>query len=83
MRVKMIHSKLGSPDGFSTKLYDRGAVYEVPQELGETFVREGVAKETDEAEAPAAPAAEAPAEAPEAPAEEKAVDGAPKNKAKR
>jgi hypothetical protein len=87
MKIQMVTTERGSPDGNTVLEYEAGEEYEVPEELGEVFVREGWAKP---AEAPAAekkPAARKPAARKraakakgKAPAD-KSAGAAPENKA--
>jgi len=39
MRIKMLTTQNGSPDGVSVRQYREGQVYEVPEALGRVFVR--------------------------------------------
>jgi hypothetical protein len=63
MRIKMLKSKHGSPDGATVKLYEGGAEYSVPDDLGHLFVNhDKVAEivEGEKAEAPVKNKAEKP-----------------------
>lgn len=48
MRVKMLTDAPGSPDGVTVNQYAEGEIYEVSDDLGEVFVNEDLAEETDE-----------------------------------
>lgn len=48
MRVKMLVDAPGSPDGITVLDYAEGTVYDVPDDLGDVFLNEEVAEETDE-----------------------------------
>lgn len=41
MRIKMLSTRRGSPDGVRVLSYRDGETYEVPDELGQVFLREG------------------------------------------
>ncbi|MGL6349728.1 MAG: hypothetical protein ACRC2U_07780 [Aeromonas sp.] len=70
VKVQMLKSKAGSPDGIQVVFYTEGETYDVPLALAESFVTEGVAEQVAEGKA----VREAPAN--------KAVAKAPANKAK-
>lgn len=48
MKLLMLRSKLGSNDGATTKMYEKGKTYEVSEYLGEIFLRDGDAEVADE-----------------------------------
>ncbi len=41
MRIKMLSTRRGSPDGVRVLSYREGETYEVPDELGQVFLGEG------------------------------------------
>lgn len=43
MKVEMVRSERGSPDGFVTKIYQHGRVYDLPESLASVFISEGAA----------------------------------------
>lgn len=43
MKVKMITDAPGSPDGIRIEQYEQGHTYDVPGELGDVLVAEGLA----------------------------------------
>lgn len=45
MRIKMLTTQRGSPDGVQVNTYEADETYEVPDGLGGVFVREGWAEE--------------------------------------
>jgi len=50
MKMKMICSVMGYPDGFTRTPYTENKVYEIPQSLAECFLAGNVAKEWIESE---------------------------------
>lgn len=48
MKVRMIETETGSPDGMGAETYGEGKTYEVPPHLGQAFLRMGVAEEVEE-----------------------------------
>ncbi len=48
MRIKMLETRTGSPDGMTVCSYARGEQYDVPDSLAEVFVREGWGKPVQE-----------------------------------
>lgn len=50
MRIGMLTTKRGSPDGVQVKTYTEGEPYDVPDDLGAVFVREGWAEPAAEPE---------------------------------
>jgi len=44
MKLKMLQTRSGSPDGVTVNRYERGAVYEVPAALAEVFLDQGWAR---------------------------------------
>ena len=51
VKIKMIRSEKGSPDGIAVKLYREGEVYDVPVDLAECFLSIRAAKALTRAEA--------------------------------
>lgn len=47
MKIHMLHTRKGCPDGFVTKVYLKGEDYTVPDSLGHYFLRQGVACNMD------------------------------------
>ena len=47
MKIKMVKTSLGSPDGIKVQQYEAGKVYDVPEELGLLFVESEVAKKVE------------------------------------
>jgi len=47
MKIKMLETRLGSPDGVSVLSYAEAEQYEVPDDLGQAFLAEGWAKAVD------------------------------------
>lgn len=45
VKIKMLETRKGSPDGMTVCSYQRGEQYELPDELARVFVREGWAKQ--------------------------------------
>lgn len=41
MKIKMLETRMGSPDGVSVLAYTGGEQYEVPDDLGLVFITEG------------------------------------------
>jgi len=41
MKIKMLETRMGSPDGVSVLAYTEGEQYEVPDSLGRVFIAEG------------------------------------------
>ena len=74
MKIKMLRTQRGSPDGLSIRLYQEGKTYDFPDSLGEVFLKEGWGKEVRE-RAPV-PEGKALGAAPEG----KALRAAPENK---
>lgn len=48
MKLRMLITKVGSPDGVQVVPYHAGEKYDVPRELGEVLLREGWAEEDKE-----------------------------------
>lgn len=46
MHIKMLSTRLGSPDGIASRVYVRGTSYGVPDSLAEAFLREGWAEKS-------------------------------------
>lgn len=67
VKIIMTSNKAGSPDGHSVKHYEKGTEYDVPESLAKIFVEQDKVAELVKAEKVA----------------EKAVPGAPKNKAEK
>lgn len=44
MKIRMRETREGSPDGVCVLVYCKGETYDVPEELAETFIREGWAE---------------------------------------
>lgn len=40
MKVKMLKTKAGSPDGIEVRTYQEGEVYDLPLSLSDVFIRE-------------------------------------------
>jgi hypothetical protein len=45
VKIKMLATKLGSPDGRTVHTYARGEQYELPDDLAKVFVDEGWGKQ--------------------------------------
>lgn len=45
MKIKMLQSSLGSPDGIEIKQYEADAVYDLPSGLANEFILMGIAEE--------------------------------------
>ena len=45
MKIKMLETRLGSPDGRTVHSYARGEQYELPDDLAKVFVGEGWGKQ--------------------------------------
>lgn len=43
MKITMLETAPGSPDGVQVNDYDEGETYDVPQDLADTFIRYGLA----------------------------------------
>lgn len=69
MKIKMLRNSLGSNDGFTVHHYDKGEEYDVSDDLGNSFIKEGVAEQAEAA----------PEQKAEKPAKNKA-EAAPENK---
>ena len=63
MIVRMLTTKLGSPDGLEVREYEAGRKYDIPERLAANFLGQGAAEEDKELvlETKAEPQAEAPA----------------------
>ena len=48
IKVRMIQTKKGSPDGIRVIEYQKGEIYDLPASLAEVFLREGWAKKIQE-----------------------------------
>jgi len=44
VKIKMLETRTGSPDGVSVRTYVKGEQYELPDELARVFVHEGWGK---------------------------------------
>lgn len=44
MRIKMLETRTGSPDGVTVRSYAKGEQYDLPDGLAEVFVHEGWGK---------------------------------------
>jgi hypothetical protein len=54
VRVRMLRTMNGSPDGIQVNTYEAGQVYDkVPQSLADVFLREGAAEEDKQRAGPA------------------------------
>lgn len=42
MKVKMIETTQGSPDGLRVVTYERGVIYDLPKELFDGFLKRGI-----------------------------------------
>ncbi len=47
MKIKMLETRMGSPDGVSVLSYSEGEQYELPDGLAQVFIAEGWAKAVD------------------------------------
>jgi hypothetical protein len=54
MKIKMLRSKMGSNDGVTVKNYLEGEMYEVSEELGNSFIADNVAQVATDEGAPTA-----------------------------
>jgi hypothetical protein len=86
VRVEMIESRKGSPDGVAVLDFDAGQAYDLPDELADVFVREGWAKNATAPAAEKPPARKPTARKPAAKAKgrapaDKSAGAAPENKA--
>ncbi len=71
MRILMLETRSGSPDGATVRVYEHHREYDLPESLARVFVTEGWAKKVSRAgRKPGAPSG-------------KALAGAPENKARR
>jgi hypothetical protein len=52
MLVKMLETKLGSPDGIQVNEYKKGEEYDLPSSLAQVFLDEGWAEEVKESKKP-------------------------------
>ena len=68
MKIKMLRSKMGSNDGYSTHYYQEGEEYDVSDALAESFFAEKLAEAMPDSKADTAP-------------DNKAIAKAPKNRA--
>jgi len=50
MKVRMVSTQKGSPNGIAIKLYTKGKVYDVPDELGKVFLQESWAEKLRDVE---------------------------------
>jgi hypothetical protein len=69
VKIKMLETRTGSPDGFTVRSYTKGEQYELPDELANVFVHEGWGKPI-------------PARGRKQPLTKKALGAAPENKGK-
>ncbi len=44
MKIKMLETRTGSPDGVRVRSYAKGEQYELPDDLAQVFVQEGWGK---------------------------------------
>jgi len=63
MKVKMTETLRGSPNGIAIFVYEEGKTYDLPDDLGELFVKNGSAIEVKDKKA--APKTKAHTKAPE------------------
>ena len=45
MKIKMLETRVGSPDGVTVRSYARGEQYELPDGLAQVFIDEGWGKQ--------------------------------------
>jgi hypothetical protein len=38
MKIKMLETRQGSPNGYEVRTYEKGASYDVPDDLGNDFI---------------------------------------------
>jgi hypothetical protein len=48
MKIRMLQSTKGSPDGIEVRQYEAGTKYDVPEELAAVFLSQGWAEEDKE-----------------------------------
>lgn len=48
VKIKMLETRTGSPDGMTVRSYARGEQYELPDGLAQVFVSEGWGKQVQE-----------------------------------